>query len=196
MEPQNPYVKIDARLSACTSTIRKGVDLKNPQSPTEQEIQAEVAKLRTGFNARFERYVTPWLIRLFLPIVLTVAGWKLAGWVHRYDIFDKPISTLTLREVGNNVLAGLVFLVSLALAFRAFTAEWNTLDSTLHQQAKSNVAVRKRAAARYEKSKIWGFISDPDAGDRIAVVFWRLVGVIVAILVVFAVVVGLTRHTG
>jgi len=138
----------------------------------DDEVQAEIARLRAlrkTLSARIGETFEDVVGRVTMIVIgclIGFAGWRLAKYlVADMDISDKPISSLTPREIGWNLLAGLAILVSFVIAVTvAFHKVVRHRDHELIQQAQSNVAARKKSEERYRKSKVWGFLTDPNLG--------------------------------
>jgi hypothetical protein len=133
----------------------------------EDEVQTEVRRLRERQRGPLRRAnemiekAAERLGLLFVGCLIAYFGWHWGKSFHQ-PIGDKPISSLTLNEIGSNLFAGLVILISLVIAGKVAFAKGSDRDRALQDQAHKNVADRKRSEAAYAKGKIWGVINDPN----------------------------------
>lgn len=135
----------------------------------DDEVHAEVERLRQrqqrplGRASMAIEKTLERLVLLFSGCGVVYLGWRWAVRLH-HPIGDKPIGSLTLNDIGSNIAAGFVIVVSLVIAVKIAFSEGIDNDRALRDQARKNVVERKRSEAAYAKSTIWGVITDPNFG--------------------------------
>jgi hypothetical protein len=133
----------------------------------DDEVYAEVERLRERHRRPLGRVfgaiekTLERLALLFGACLIVYFGWLGAKSLHQ-PIGDKPISALTLNEIGSNLFAGLVLIVSWVVAWKVTFSAGTDRERALRDQARKIVRDRTRSEAAYEKSKIWGLLTDPN----------------------------------
>jgi hypothetical protein len=134
---------------------------------SEDEVRAELERLRQHRQrpvARAYAVVEITLERIGLLLggcLIVYVGWIAARSLHQ-PIGDKPISSLTLHEVGSNLLAGLVLIISWSIAAKVAFSRNTDRDRALRAEAMKNVVQQRRREVAYGKSKLWGVLTDPN----------------------------------
>jgi hypothetical protein len=155
----------------------------------DDEVQAEITRLRELRQRRVGRVfgaiekTLERLAMLFVACLIVYVGWIAAKSLHQ-PVGDKPIGSLTLNEIGSNLFAGLVVIVSWLLAVKVAFSAGTDRERVLRDQAKKNVTNQKRSEAAYRKSKIWGVLTDPNFGSSEH--RWLGIAILLAILAVLA----------